>query len=234
MKLLAIAVTVLAAVQAQSQAKQCLQLEFSGEATQTQGYRQRLGEDLTFSVDPMRLRDDPKWAWFQIRVLPNDGVFVFNLSDWNWLLAVSDFRSVFIGGPNSDLNATLQCRSRYLAFPLQKGGKDKATEAANLIRGARTTEEMRRALAALKALRLAQILFELSDYRLEAADPPMGVDWVKFKVKLTLPDDFRLSGEVAPIFVECPAIPDEMVKSIGNPDRHRYSLFSAHDAAQPR
>ena len=121
-----------------------------------------------------------------------------------------------------------------LRFPCKKGGKDKATEAANLIRGARTTEDMRRALAALKALRLAQILFELADYRLDAADPPMGVDWVKFKVKLTLPDDFRLSGEVAPIFVECPAIPDELVKSMANPDRHTYTLFSAHDAAKQR
>ena len=60
----------------------------------------------------------------------------------------------------------------------------------------------------------------------------MGVDWVKFKVKLTLPDDFRLLGEIVPTFVQCLAIPKELVKHVSSPNRHRYVLSSAHDGTK--
>ena len=229
MKLLAIVVTLLATVQARSQARQCYQVAFSGEATQSQSFRQQLGDDLTFSVIPMRLRGgDPRWAWFKIRVLPNDGAFGFNASDENWLLAVSDGWSVLIGAVNSDLNAALEYRSRNLVFPL-RGEKQKALEAVALIRSARTAEELRRALATLNALRLAQVSFELTDYGLNAGDPPMGIDWVKFKVRLTLPDDFPFWGGTAPMFVKCPTLPDEVIENVINPNRHKYPVRPPND-----
>ena len=82
--------------------EQCAQMEFSGEATQTAKYAHQLLPSLALSVNPRHLKEDPRRAWFEISVTPDDrdGIFVFTLGDRNWLLHVSDFWSVFIGGAN--------------------------------------------------------------------------------------------------------------------------------------
>jgi hypothetical protein len=224
-------VLLLVTLEAEAQDLQCVQVEFSGEARQGHEYSQQLGDYLSFSVEPMRLREDSRWGWFQIRVIRDDGsgVFVFNLSDRNWLLAASDFWSVFIGGPNVDLIAALQYHTRYLVSPVSADDKERAAGAANLIVRARTPKKMQRALAALRGVSLAQIQFEITDYGLRAWEPPMSVEWVKFNVKLILPPDFRVSGEIPLMFVQCPAIPDEVVENIRNPERHKYLLGSDHN-----
>jgi hypothetical protein len=96
-KVLTILVLLLVSgLQAQSSGLRCEKGEFSGEARQGQPFRRELVGGIKFSVDPMRLKEDPRWAWFQIRVVGSDqGVVGFNPSDSNWLLA-ADFWSAFI------------------------------------------------------------------------------------------------------------------------------------------
>ena len=60
----------------------------------------------------------------------------------------------------------------------------------------------------------------------------MNVEWVKFNVKLTLLPDFRVSGEIAPMFVQCPAIPAEVVENIRNPERHKCLLTSDRNSSK--
>jgi len=94
-------VLLLSTVESKSQQSQCMQTEFSGEVSQGQKFSQQLGEGIRFSVLPMSLKEDPRWGWFQIRVLNEQRpIVVFNPSDSNWLLA-TDWSSAFIGGVNS-------------------------------------------------------------------------------------------------------------------------------------
>jgi hypothetical protein len=235
MKLLRIITLVLVPiVAAQAQERQCVETQFAGEATQLQEYSQQLDERLAFSVNPMRLREDPRWAWFQIRVAPNDGdaIVVFNPGDSNWLLNATDFWSVFIGGPDSDLNAALQYRSRYLLFPIAAADKQAARDVARLVTEAKTSEEIKRAVAALNAMRLAQVRFEITDYVLGKGQHSRSVESVKFDVKLIVPTEFRFSEKVPSIFVECPAIPRKLVENLRHRERHKH-LLAVDDNPRP-
>jgi hypothetical protein len=223
MRLLTAIAIVLVTANARVQG-QCVQVQFSGEASQSHKYIQQLDEYLQVNVFPLHFEPDPRWAWFEISVAPRDGVFVFSLGDANWLLDVTDFWSAFIGGPNSDLDSSLQYRARYFVFPIAAGDKKRAREAASLITSANTPEATKRAMAALMAVPLAHLQFEITDYRLDDRLPPMGVQWVKFDIRLTFPPDFRLSGDTPFAVVSCPLIPTQLVENMRNPERYQYIL----------
>jgi hypothetical protein len=110
MKLLPILLLALvSSLEAQNLQPQCPKVEFNGEVAQGRPYSQQLGGNVSFSVLPMRLREDPRYGWFQLRIIGEGSGFVFNLSDRNWLLA-TDFYSAFIGGTDSDVKAALSYR----------------------------------------------------------------------------------------------------------------------------
>lgn len=234
MKLLRISLLVLLIGEALAQDPQCTQIQLSGDATQAKSYNQQLDEHLMFSVVPIRLREDPQWAWFQIRVFPNDGngIFVFHPGDRNWILDATDWSSASIGGVSSDLNTALQYRSRYIIFPVAADDKQRTREAANLIREAKTSEQVTRAVAALNAVPLAQLQFEITDYALSEGQHPMSVESVKFDLKLTVPSWFRFSEKIPSTFVPCPTIPTELVENIRNPKRHEYLLVEGNNPKQ--
>jgi hypothetical protein len=227
MKALIIFITALVLVfAAEAQTPQCLQTEFSGEARQAKLFSQNLGGGLTFSVNPMQLREDPKQAWFVIRVIGDDANgFVLQPSDMNWALAASDFWTAFIGGSAEiDVREALGYKSRQLLLPLSEKDMKKAREAAVLVYDAKTSEQESNAIAALKAVRLAQADFEIIDYGLGAGEPPAGVDWVRFNVALTLPLNFLIWGTLPVSVVDCPAIPAEAIANLREPRRHEYLL----------
>ena len=151
------------------------------------------------------------------------GIFVFNPSDTNWLLA-TDFASAFIGGPNSDVKAGIEYRARYFVFPLSLDDKQKLRETARLVKEASTEDEKRTAIAALKSMHLGQLKFEITDYTLAHVDPPTSIDWVKFTGVVTFPSGFRISEGLRSTDVECPAIPDEVIENIRDQKHHQYFL----------
>jgi hypothetical protein len=211
---------------AQAQQRQCFQAEFSGEAKQGQALSQELGAGVRFSVNPAQAREDERISWFKIRVIGEreGGVFVFSLSDTNWILAVSDFWSAFIGGPNTDLEAALEYKVRYLLFPIALDEKQGAIAVANRLRIANTKQQIRDSVTALNAAHLALAKFEITDHGLGNGKPPTSVDWVKFNVKVTLPGDFLISGELPVEAVDCPQIPAEMIENVRNPGRHEFPM----------
>lgn len=231
---LTVMIGCLCSIAMSQQERRCVETQFSGETTQLERYSQQLDERLAFSVDPMRLREDPRWAWFQIRVTPHDGsaIFVLSPGDFNLLLNATDFWSALIGGPDSDLNEALQYRSRYLIFPVAAADKQTARHAAELVRSAKTSEELKRAVAVLNGMHLAHLQFEITDYVLGKEQPPRSVESVKFDVKLIVPTEFRFSQKVPSIFVECPAIPPELVENLRNRERHKY-LLATDDSRAP-
>ena len=226
MRIVVIVLTGLLSVfEAGGQTPQCLNTEFSGEATQAKPFSQNIGDGVTFSVEPSQLREDPKQTWFVIRAIGDDaGAFSFNPSDRNWVLAASGFWTAFIGGAHSDLPAALGYRSRRLLLPLSAEDKEKAREAANLVYEAKTPKQERKAIAALNAAHLAQADFEITDYALGPGEPPVGVDWVRFNVSMTLPRDVAIRGDLPVSVVDCPAIPGEAIANLKDPRRHEYPL----------
>jgi hypothetical protein len=219
---------------AEAQTLQCLQTDFPGEAKQAKPFSQNLGGGVTFSVNPMQSREDPKQTWFVIGAIGDGGGgYVFSPSDTNWFLAAS-FGPAFIGGIHSDLRAALGYRSRQLLLPLSIEDKQKAREAVDLVVEAKTPEQERRAIAALKAAHLAQADFEITDYALGAGEPPLGVDWVRFNVIMTLPRDFPVSGGLPVSVVDCPAIPAEAIADMKDPHRHDYTLPREEESRQQR
>ena len=157
---------------------------------------------------------------------------MLNPGDANWLLDATDFWSAFIGGPDSDLNAALQYRSRYLVFSVAAADKQAARDAARGVTEAKTLEEIKRALAALNAMRLAQLRFEITDYVLGKGQPPRSVESVKFDVKLIVPSEFRFSEKIPSIFVQCPAIPRELAENLRSRERHKH-LLAVNDDPTP-
>src|SRR5436305_14769968 len=121
MRLLTAIAIVLVTANARVQG-QCVQVQFSGEATQSHRYIQQLDEYLQVNVFPMHFEPDPRWVWFEISVAPSHGVFVFSPGDANWLLDVTDFWCAFIRPPNSDLDSSLQYRSRDSVVPITAAG----------------------------------------------------------------------------------------------------------------
>jgi hypothetical protein len=225
MKALVILITALVSIFAAAQTPQCLQTDFSGEARQAKPFSQNLGGGITFSVNPMQLREDPRQAWFVIRVIGDDASgFVLQPSDGNWVLASSGFWTAFIGGAQIDVPASLGYRSRHLLLPLSEKDMKKAREAARLVYDAKTPEEEQNATAALNAVSLAQADFEITDYGLGAGEPPVGVDWVRFNVTLTLPLDFAIWGTLPVSVVDCPTIPAETIANLRELHRHEYLL----------
>jgi len=212
--------------------EQCAQMEFSGEATQTAKYAHQLLPSLALSVNPRHLKEDPRRAWFEISVTPDDrdGIFVFTLGDRNWLLHVSDFWSVFIGGANSDLGRALQYRSRYFVFPITAEEKGAGRKAASVISSADDGKQLSRAITALESLHLAHLEFEITDYGLGGAEVPRSVEWVKFDVKVTFPPNIDLSTEMTS--VPCPSIPPGLLENIRNPKRHSYVLAAGNPTTQ--
>lgn len=204
--------------------EQCAQMQFSGEATQSVKYTQQLLPSLALNVSPIRLKEDPKWAWFEISVTPDnrEGIFVFTQGDRNWLLDASDFWSAFIGGANADLNRALQYRSRYFVFPIIAEEKQSGREAASMISTAHDPKQLSRAITALERLHLAHLEFEITDYRLGGSEVPTSVEWVRFNVKVTFPPNVPLSTEMTS--APCRAIPPELLDNIRNPKRHSYVL----------
>ena len=186
-----------------------------------------------------RTTREPRWGWFKIVVVDDSkGIFAFNQSDENWLLATSDWGSAFIGGPNSDVKRAMEYRVRDLVFPLSFDDKQKLRELSAPIYEAKTPEEARTAAPPLKSMRLGQIRFEITDYQLGAEEPPTSVDWVKFNAVVTVPADFSLSGKLVAAklslrYVDCPAIPDELIEGIRNPKRHEFFLPPETAAAAP-
>jgi hypothetical protein len=226
-KILTILILFISGLHAQVSGPHCEQGEFSGEARQGQPFRSELVGGIKFSVDPRRLKEDPRWAWFQIRVIGADqGVFVFNESDGNWLLA-TDVWSAFIGGVNIDLNAALQYRVRYLVFPTSFKDKEKLRRAADELHSARATNEIEKAVNALKKIPLGVIRFEINDYGLGENERPMSVDWVDFTVNVTFPPEFSRLGPLLVTSAECPALPPDVIETIRSPERHKY-LLSLH------
>lgn len=226
MRVLVILITVLVSVfAAQAQTLQCVQTEFSGEATQAKPFSQNLGGGVAFSVEQMQSREEPKQTWFVIRAIGDGaGVYVFSPSDANWVLAASGFSTAFIGGIHSDLRAALGYRSRPLLLPLSTEDKQKAREAAELVYEAKTPEQERKAIAALKAAHLAQADFEITDYALGVGEPPVSVNWVRFNVTMIVPRDFPVSGGLPVSLVDCPLIPAEAIANLKDPHRHDYTL----------
>lgn len=227
MKALVILITALVSVfAAEAQTPQCLQTDFSGEASQAKPFSQNLGGGVTFSVNPMQLHEDPRQAWFVIRVIGEDASpFVFQPSDTNWVLAASGFWTAFIGGSAQiDVRAALGYQSRHLLLPLSDKDMKKAREAAVLVYDAKAPEQERNAIAALEAVRLAQADFEITDYGLGAGEPPVSVDWVRFNVTLTLPLNFAIWGELPVSVVDCSTIPAETIANLREPRRHEYLL----------
>lgn len=175
MKALHVVIFLVATVGAHSQEQQCVQSEFSGEASQgQQRFVQELGQGITFSLLPMgRNAQEPRWGWFNMRVVDESkGIYVFSPSDGNWLLATPDWWSTFIGSPNSDVKRSLGYRVRNLVFPLSGDDKQKLKEASSLIFNAKSTEEEPGAVAALKSMRLGQIKFEITDSVLRPESRP--------------------------------------------------------------
>lgn len=210
---------------AQTMGPQCAKGEFSGEARQGQPpFSRELRGGIKFSVIPMQAKEDPRWTWFKIRVIGDDQrVFVFNLSDTNWLLA-TDFWSAFIGGAYSDQEAALQYLLRYWVLPTAFEDKERLRRTADAIHDAKTKGEIEERLKALRAIPLGLIRFEITDYGLGAGQSPMSVDWVKFAVNLTFPPEFSRPGPLFVTKAECPAIPDEVVENIRSTNRHKYVL----------
>jgi hypothetical protein len=218
---------------ADAQTPQCFQTDFSGEATQVKPFSQKIGGGVTFSVEPRKLSNDPKQAWFVIRAIGDGaGHFALSPSDSNWLLAGSGFWPALIGGAQTDLRAALGYRSRQLLLPLSTEDKEKAREAAHLLYEAKTPEQEREAVAALNAAHLAQADVEITDYGLGAGEPPVSVDWVRFNVTLTLPLDFAIWGTLPLSVVDCPAIPDESIANLREPRRHEHLLSREHQSRQ--
>jgi hypothetical protein len=226
MKLLVIIITALVSLfAAEAQTPQCLQTDFSGEATQAKPFNQNLGGGVTFSVSPMQLREDPKQAWFVIHVIGDDASLVsLQPSDTNWVLAASGFWTAFIGGSGVDVRASLGYRFRHLLLPLSEKDMKKAREAAVLVYDAKAPEQEGNAIAALKAVPLAQADFEITDYGLGVGEPPVSVDWVRFKVILALPLNFAIWGTLPVSVVDCPKIPAETIANLREPHRHEYPL----------
>ena len=224
---------LLSVFEAGGQTPHCLQTDFSGEATQAKPFSQNIGGGITFSVEPSKLREDPKQMWFVIRAIGNDaGQIVFNPSDSNWVLAASGFWTAFIGGAHADLPAALGYRSRQLLLPLSTEDKEKARKAANLVYEAKTPKQERRAIAALNAAHLAQADFEITDYALGPGEPPVSVDWVRFNVSMTLPSDFAIRGNLPVSLVDCPTIPAEAIANLVDPRRHEYLLSGKKEPRQ--
>jgi len=236
MKALVILITALVwAFAADAQTPQCFQTDFSGEAKQAKPFTQNLGDGVTFSVSPKQLREDPRQAWFVIRVIGDNAHFMLQPSDGNWVLAASGFSTAFIGGiAPTDVRAALAYRSRHLLLPLSAADMKKAREAAVLVYEATTPEQASAAIAALKAVRLAQADFEITDYGLGPGEPPVSVDWVRFNVTVTLPLDFALWGELPVSVVDCPAIPAEVIANLREPRRHEYLLPRKEQKEQSR
>ena len=238
MKAPALILLLLATLAAYGQEQQCVQSEFSGEATHAKTFRQELGQGIAFSIEPMgRTTQEPRWGWFKIVVVDDSkGLFVFNPTDANWLFAIPDWGTAFIGGFNSDVKRAMEYRVRDLVFPLSFDDKQRLRELSALIYGAKTPEEAQTAAVPLKSMHLGQIRFEITDYRLGTEQPPTSVDWVKFNAIVTVPADFSLSGKLVAAklsvrYVDCPAIPDELIESIRNPKRHEFFLPPATAAA---
>jgi hypothetical protein len=96
-------------------------------------------------------------------------------------------------------------------------------------REARTSEQERSAVVALKSMHLGQIKFDITDYRFANGDPPKSVEWVKFTGIVTVPAEFTVSEKLVSAqlslrFVDCPVIRDEVIENIRNPKRHEYVL----------
>ena len=221
------------AVAAESQQSRCMQADFSGEATQEQVFRQEIGEHLSISVWPIPpgSREKTVWRWFQIKVIPDGGLFVFNPSDGNWLLA-TDWNSPIIGGANTtDVKRAMEYRTRYMIFPMSTEDKQQLLEIARALKGS-DQEEQHKGLAALQSMRLGQMKFEITDYRLGEQEPPVAVDSVKFKVTVILPPDFLVSGKLGVSFVDCPRIPTEVMENIQDPKRHEYFLPKTSDSTE--
>jgi hypothetical protein len=235
MKLLvALFVLLLSTLPAQCRQPQCIKSEFSGVATQSQTFRQELGQGIRFTVGPMTLEPDARWRWFQVVVIKEDeGVYVFNLSDTNWLLT-TDFWSAFIGGANLDLKAALGYRLRYLIFPVSSEDKERLREAVDLIRNANTPDQIMQAARSLKSIPLGQLRFEIADYGVTGSDPPTSVDWVRFSAIATLPPNFVVSGTLPTTLTACPAIPNEVIQNIRRPNRHEYLLHTTATTAVER
>lgn len=235
MKALLVLITALVSVfAADAQTPQCLKTDFAGEARQDKPFSQELGGGVTFSVRPMQLREDAKQAWFVIRVIGDDaGHFVFQPRDKNWVLASNGFWTAFIGGSAPvDVRASLGYRFRHLLLPLSVKDMEKAHEAAVLVYDAKTPREEINAITALKAVPLAQANFEIADYRVGAGEPPLSVDWIRFKVTLTLPINFSIWSTLPVSVVDCPTIPVETIANLRDPRRHEYLLPSKEQSRQ--
>ncbi len=223
--LLILTTAFLSALGAQGQQRQCLRTDFSGEATQAKPFSQNIGGGVTFSVNPMQLREDPKHTWFVIRVIGDDaGPFVYKPSDTNWVLAASGFWTAFIGGAQTDLRAALAYKSRHLLVPLTVEDKERTRKAAHLVYDAKTPEQKRNAILALNAVRLAQADLEITDYGLGIAEAPVSVEWVRFNITLTLPHDFAIWGELPVSVVNCPLVSTEVIADLQDPRRHEHPL----------
>jgi hypothetical protein len=212
------------AILADGQRTQCMQADFSGEASQEHGFQQELGEGLTFSVVPMTGKEEPQWGWFQLKVISScSGGYVFNPSDANWLL-VNDWGSAFIGGPNTDVKAALEYRTRYMIFPTSGEDKQRLWLMLGSFRTAAAPEQERQITVTLNSMRLGQMKFVIEDFRLAQSEPPTYVQWVKFNTEVILAPDFLVSGKVGVSFINCPTISEEVVENIRNPKRHDYFL----------
>jgi hypothetical protein len=225
MKAFIVVVALLLVGEGHAQPVRCLETHFSGEVTQGDAFRKELGSGIEFSVNSASLKEAPWWSWFSIRVIrSSDGIFASQPSDTNWALAINNFGTVFIGGPRTDLRAALGYRSRYLLFPLSPEDLLKARQATELARTAQSKGQYQKALAALKAARLAHAEFEITDYGLGPGEPPTTVEWLRFDIKLTVPSAFTIAAELPVATVDCPAIPASVLDDIQHPKRFQYWL----------
>jgi len=230
MKLLRIAILIpLLAAAAQSRQSRCMRAGFSGVASQDKVFHQELGEGLTLTVLPMKSKEDARWGWFQLKVLCDTCGYVFNPSDANWLLA-TDFNSAFIGGPNTDVKAALEYRTRYMIFPSSVEDKERLKAVPSGLQSVHP-EEQAKAMETLRSTRLIQMKFQIDDYSLGTREPPTSVEWLKFSATVILPPDFLVSGKLGISLVDCPAIPEEVIENTRNPKRHQYFLPSKTTAS---
>jgi hypothetical protein len=173
----------------------------------------------------MKLREDPRWEWFAIRVVRRDdnGIFVFHPDDGNWLLTFN-FWSAFVGGPNTDVRAALRYQRRYLLFPISASLLPEARPVAEMFYQSKTDVDIKNAAQALRRLQLAHMQFEITDYGLDKSESPHAVKWVRFQAILTFPPSFRVSDDLPVVTVTRPEIPDDVIENLKDQKKFEFSL----------
>jgi hypothetical protein len=193
--------------------ERCQQVVFTGEIKAGEKFTREIGNGLSFRMDPWG--KDGGWE-FEI------GPTTPEVSEWNQYVytVTPPYRSSGARDINTGWGTLAQdavgTHPRVFWFLVRRSDNAAATDALNKILWPKSDVDQKAGLDFLRSLPKGSGEFTIIDSRITrgtavaySGDPNPehygAIHWLKFQVKLVVPEDFRVASDLQPRPAQCPA-----------------------------